>query len=607
MPDDVPPQTPTAAPRGLRQHWPLLVLLVATFACFTPLLDVAFSWDDEALIVDNQLIKVLDEGGTWGDVIHGAFTRDLWSTTRLPTLKSGYYRPLMLLSLGLDRSLAGLSSAAAHFHSLLWHLLAVGMLYGLAHRLLGRAGAALAATLFALHPVQSEVLALVAARNDSMAAALVLGALWLLVERAPSAARIIGAATLALLALLSKESAVLALFMLFALDLARFRRPVGWPRYAALAASLLAYVPLRRIADLDAAIAPTESSLRLVSSQALQIAGSYAQILVWPWPLTPARHVHYLPEIGDTLQGLVLLGAALALAVWKGRDRPLVLVGLAWAAAAFAPSLAATFDKGLLGERYLYFPMAGLGLAVAAALPRIPTWAPAVVAVPAILALQARLPHWQDSRTVWEHAHDVAPTAFTAGGLAWYYHRDKDYPRANALFIQALEGEPPYRDVCEMVVMSHLEAKEAAEAVRVGKWALTERGCPADGMLLNHYAIALGGLGRFAEAAQVASNHPRGLHGPGLVVVGAHRAVTGDLQTLYAAAARMAKDDPTYLDRVAKTLRLGGQPEVSQRGLALKQGPPAAADAAPAAPAPTPFIPQGVAPPDASAPVGGTD
>lgn len=584
-PADQAPTAPATPPGGLRAHWPLLVLLVVTFASYVPLLSVTFSWDDEALIVDNRVTHDL---GNWPEF----FTRDLWSTTKLSSLKSGYYRPLMLLSMAVDRALFPwgvgerdpekllAASGFAHFHSLLWHLLAVGMLYGLVNRLLGRGSALVAATLFALHPLQSEVMALVAARNDSMAAALVLAALWLVVEARPGVGRLVGAGALALLALLSKESAVLALIMLLALDLARHRKPVGWPRYLAFGAALLVYLPLRRLADLDAAIAPSQDSLRLVSEHALAIVASYASMLVWPWPLTPARHMLYLPDLGTMLQGLVLLVALLAAAIWRGKNTPLVLLGLAWAVLTFAPSLAATVDKGLLGERYLYFPIAGLGLALAAAVPQLPRWAPVAFAVPAIVALQLRLPHWKDSRTVWEHAHAVAPTAFTAGGLAWYYHRDRDFKRANELFVEALEGDPPYRDVCEMIVMSHLEAKDAAKAVDVARWAMTERGCAANGLLYTHYAVALAGTGQFESAAKVASNHPQGLHGPGLVVMGAYRALRGDLTTVYQAAVRMQKDDPSYLDRVAKMLRLGGQPAASQAVLALKAGPPAAPPAA---------------------------
>ena len=559
------PQSP--APRGLRAWWPLLVLLVVTSAAYAPLWDVAFSWDDEALIVDNQVVGDLSR---WREF----FTRDLWSTTRLSSLKSGYYRPLMLLSLALDRAWFGLSSTAAHIHSLLWHLGAVAALYGLLLRFAAPLTAVTGATLFALHPVQSEVLALVAARNDAMAAAFVLAALGLLAPREVGPARLGAAALLGLAGLLSKESAALALLMLFSLDLAQWRRPGHWGRYAALAASMTAYIPLRRLADLDSAIAPGEGAFGVLLEHALPLTGVYGSLVVWPWPLTPARHIHYLPALGDTLLGALLLVGLCATAVVKGRHRGLVLAGICWAGASFVPSLAATLDKGLLGERYLYLPMAGLALALVGAVRAMPWWSSLAIAMPSILVLHLRLPTWADSRTVWQAAHDAAPTAFTAGGLAWYYHRDKDYSAANELFRMALEGDPPYRDTCEMIVMSHLEARQTEEAVRVGEWALRERGCDPAGLITHHLAIALAGTGRWEDGARVAANRPGGPEGPAIIVIAGHEARKGRLALVHEAARRRAPTDPTFLQRTAKLLRLSGDTEVAAAVLALRSAPP---------------------------------
>lgn len=550
-----------------RSHGALLVLLGACALTYSPLWDVAFSWDDEALIVDNQVTGSLANIGEF-------FTRDLWGTTRLSELKSGYYRPLMLLSLALDRALFGLSATAAHVHSLLWHLAAVVALHRLLVRLVPSGPALAGATLFALHPVQSEVLALVAARNDAMAATFVLFALGLLTERFPSPAKLVGAGALALCGLLSKESAVLAIAMLLALDVARFRRPVGWRRYLALGGALGVYLPLRRLADLDAAIAPSHAAFQVVWEHGLELVGVYGQLLVWPWPLTPARHIHYLPPAADTLFGAFVALDLIVLLLIFGRRRWLVLAGLAWALAAWIPTLAATLDKGLLGERYLYLPMAGFALALAAALPAtLKRWLLPAVALPCCVALQLRLPDWKDSRTVWEHAHRVAPTAFTAGGLAWYVHRDRELDRALPLFVMALEGDPPYRDVCDMIVSAHLEAKRAERAVEVARWALEKRGCSPGGLITNHFAVALAGTGRWDEAASVATNRPGGLSGPGITVVLADRARQGDLEVLRRAMAAKPTDRGLP-GRVAKLLRLGGEPEAAARVLALQDRAP---------------------------------
>jgi len=402
-----------------------------------------------------------------------------------------------------------------------------------------------------------------------MAAALVLVALGLLLDRDVKWPRLVGAFAAALAALLSKESAVLALVMLLTLDLARWRRPGAGARYASLLAALVVYVPLRRLADLDSAITPTADSLRLVAASSIDIAAIYGGLLVWPWPLTPARHLLYLPPLHQTLFGLAVFGVVLGLAISRARDRTLAVAGLLWAALAWAPTLAATLDKGLLGERYLYLPLAGLGLTAAAALPAtLPwRWLAALTAL-AVGTIQMRLPDWQDSRTVWERAHAHAPTAFTAGGLAWYYHRDRDLDAANALFVMALQGDPPYRDVCDLILSSHMEARQTQRAVELGRWAIEERGCPRGGLITGHYAVALAGTGRWDEAVTVALNRPGGTDAPGLVVVAGGRARAGDLKSVVQLA-RQQKDPVDFAGRVAKLLRLSGEADAAARVTAL--------------------------------------
>ena len=540
----------------LRRNGPLLLLLVITALAYARLWGVGWSWDDEALVLDNQVTGSLSNIGEF-------FTRDLWGTTRLESLKSGYYRPLFLLSLAIDRALFGLSATAAHVHSLLWHLLVVGGLYGLIRRLVNPAAALTAATLFALHPINAEVLALVAARNDSMAASMSLFAIWLVLDREFHAGKAAAAGLLFLGGLLSKESAVLAPLMLLVLDLGRFKRPGDLLRYVPFVISGGIYLGLRSLADINAGIMPGESSYALIADRAVEIIALYGRLLVWPWPLSPARHAHYLPPIVENLPGLLVFCGLIVAALVKGKEKLLVVVGLLWAGLAFAPSLAATLDKGLLGERYLYFALAGLMLSMAAALPRPPRWLAPVLAVPCIIALQIRLPEWQDSRTVWEAAHRVSPSPFTGAGLGWYYHRDKELDKALPLLVMALEGDPPYRDVCELIVSAHLEDKQPREAARIAKWAIEERGCPNKGLIIDHSAIALAGSGEWEEAVTVALSQPGGPRGMGIVVLAAAQARRGNLDAVRTGA--YLNKDPDFVKRVAQLLKIGGEPAIAEK------------------------------------------
>lgn len=547
-------------PHPLRRALPLLALLLVTTLAFARLYAAQFSWDDEALVRDNQWTGSLSQ-------IPELFRRDLWSTTRLSSLESGYYRPLFLVSLAVDRALFGLSPAGAHAVSLAWHLAAVAALYGLTQRLLGRDQALLAATIFALHPAQSEVLALVAARNDSMAAALTLGALTLLVEREARPRALVGAGLLSFAAMLSKESGVLAMLMLLALDLGRWGRPGPARRYAPLALALLAYVGLRASVGVGSAISSGATGVQALISNLPGLLATYGSLLVWPWPLSPARHIHYLPPLHETLPGLLALLGLLGVGLARAERRGLALAALAWSALSFAPTLAATLDKGLLGERYLYFPIAGLGLFAASALASPPRWLAPALAAPAILALQLRLPDWQDSRTVWEAAHRSAPSPFTAAGLGWYLHRDGELDRAMPLLVEALEGEPPYLDACGLVVLAHLEAKKAAEAARIGLWAL-QRGCAPEGEISNQTALALASVGRWDEAVKLARDRPGGAAGTGVVVIAAAWARTGRLDAVTALAPRVP-GPPAFSARVAKLLSLAGEPAAAAAVAAL--------------------------------------
>ncbi|MFT4979677.1 MAG: hypothetical protein ACI8S6_005589, partial [Myxococcota bacterium] len=551
--------TTESSEKGWRRHWPLMLLLAVTALSYARLWSVGWSWDDEALILDNQVT-----GSLWN--IGQFFTHDLWGTTQLSELKSGYYRPLMLLTLAVDRAIfPEISSQAgatlSHIHSLVWHLGAVAALYAVLVRMFVPVTAATGALLLALHPLNAEVLALVAARNDSMAALFTLAAMWMVMDRTARPGRLLGAGLLFLAGLLSKESAILGPVMLLTLDLARWRRPGDLIRYLPFVLSAGVYFALRSLADINQGIS-LSAGIGHLQDNLLGLVALYGKLLVWPWPLTPARHISYLPPASENLLGLVLCLGLLGAAITRGKQRALVVAGLVWAGLAFAPSLAATLDKGLLGERYLYFSMAGLGLMLVAAVPQPPRWLVPALAIPAILALQLRLPQWQNSRTVWEAAHAASPSPFTAAGLAWYYHRDGDLDKANPLLVYALEGEPPYRDVCDLIVMSHLQAKQTEEAARLAAWAVRERGCPPRGMIIDHWAVALAGMGQWSEAVQVAMQQPGGPAGPGRVVVAAAQARTGQIDAVRQQAA--ASGDPQYLARVARMLRLGGEPEAAE-------------------------------------------
>lgn len=498
-----------------------LVLLLATLAAWAPVARLGFVWDDRALLVDHPRL---------GDpaALPGLLLTDLWSPTGISA--PPYYRPLVVLSFALDRHLLGLSPAGAHLHSLAWHALAVLLVHALLHRLRPGLPALAGAALFALHPLQSEAVAFVAARNDPMAVALAAAALLAAQPHDARPARLAGAGALAAAALLAKESVVLLPALLVALDLGRGGRPGPWVRPAALAAGVAATLALRATLGLaGGGRLPTAPQLVETLERLPAVLALYGQLLVLPWPLGTGRQLVYLdPPAATVVAGLAALGLGAGLLVRRGGR--LAAAGLAVAGLGLLPSGLALAAVARVMERFAYLPMLGVAVAVAAAWParggRGPLLALALVAV---ALLQVRLPEWRDdeARLAADAAHHPTPyTAWALGNHLLQQGRPADALPALEASVLDLAHPRRWPHSCR-------QAQEAA--VRTGQWERGVRlvdeavGCEDDGALGAWEAASLAMRGRWAEVDARAQDPDRPLP---------------ELWRPAAAAAALARGDP---------------------------------------------------------------
>lgn len=485
-----PPAAPGWTPP---QRLAIALVFLLAVAAYAALAMAGFVFDDVPLVVDNTLT------GDLGNLPR-FFTTDLWQTAGSAQVDSGYYRPLMLLSLAVDRALWGLSPAGHHLHSLAWHLAATAALLGLLLRLAPRTPAILGAALFALHPIQSEAVAWIAARNDLMAAAFTFLAAGLLLEERPRLVALLGGGLAALCALLSKESGIFVVGLVGLLDLARWGRPRGPARYGVMLAAVGAWAALRAAADIQPASVPGADGLALLAGAAPQLGAHYLRRVLWPWPLSVGATIEYLrdpwPQVAAGWLGGALLAGALL-----GRGRRLGAAGLVFAALAFGPPLLAIGVRGQLGERYLYLPMGGLAIALAAAAPRSDRALLAALPVVAAWmgALHHRLPEWRDDLALQAAAVEDTPSGYSRTSLAHIYNQQERYAEATPLFQEALRDHPPYLDACAHAVRSPLYAGLLEDAV-AGVRLTDAAGCPADGRLLGLQALALAQAGQWDEA-----------------------------------------------------------------------------------------------------------
>jgi len=491
------------------------LVVAVTLAAFLPTLGNGFaSWDDAINFVDNPSYRGLGPAQL------------RWMFT---TFRAGHYIPLTWLSLGLDYLLWGLRPAGYHLTSLLLHAATALAFYFLALRLLRLAlppattpaalgcGAALAALLFAVHPLRVESVASATERRDVLSGLFyVLALLCYLkaVARAPAAPpspRVSWSARLRLrlppsvswsarlrlrlppsaswsprlrlrlpphwylltlgcfaAALLSKSIAVTLPLTLLVLDVYPLRRlggPAGWrvPRpwleklpFFALSAAA-ATVAFLALLPLGNARSVAEMGLGLRALLAVYGLAFYLFKTLLPVHLSPL----YPLSVTITWWHLAaVVGTALVAVLMRRRWPAFTAVCLVYAIT-LAPVLG-FFHNGpqAVADRYSY--LACLGWALLAGAAAAHTWAGARVVRAALCAAIVTLAVltwqqtsvWQNGVTLWSHAAALGP-----GGRAAHSNL------AEALEADARPGEaiPHYFEAMRR------SARKATWHVRLGR------------------------------------------------------------------------------------------------------------------------------------------
>src|SRR5580704_560303 len=156
------PETLELLANYLRRPAVLLPLLgLVAFVLYSGSLSFEFVWDDSPQIVNNPIIR------TWSNLPR-AFGSDLWYHVARHQV---YYRPLFVAWSMLNYSLFGLRLWGWHLGAILVHVAATAAVFWLSRKLgLEYWTAALAALIFALHPIHIEPVAWISAASDSMVA-----------------------------------------------------------------------------------------------------------------------------------------------------------------------------------------------------------------------------------------------------------------------------------------------------------------------------------------------------------------------------------------------------------------------------------------------------
>jgi hypothetical protein len=455
----------TAVPELLSVRTSLVVALclgAVVFAVYSPGLNFQFVLDDHRFTGDPRI--------QFPDHVWDYFANYVWA--QFTGGPPSFYRPLFLLWLRMNFILSAMSPWGWHLLSIVKHL-AVAVLLGLlVLRLLrDRVAALVAATLFALHPAQTESVAWVTVPDPLMSAA-ILGALllylrWIAVvpqgrshertsrksARSRKAAQpqmywLVASAAVCFAALLAKETSIIFPVLIFALPLLVPRGENGDADFRVrLRRALRHTVPflcvtglylLMRFHALGGKLASRTQSLPW-STVLLSWPATlwfYVKVLLWPdhsrafADPTLAQRFSFRGVIMPGL-GVACAVAILALALiwaWKKARRDLpaqdaanVEYALVIGTLLLGLPILLTLDLNALNPgdflhgRYTYLPSAGLMLLVATVwhvagelrVPLLPA-AGLLAVVFAVLAVSQEK-QWKDDLTVFTVAHELAP------------------------------------------------------------------------------------------------------------------------------------------------------------------------------------------------------
>lgn len=339
----------------------LLLLLLVTAGVMAPALWGDFVYDDIPLVLQNPRVHSLT----------APILEPLWGH------EFAYWRPFAGTLMAISLACGG--AMVLHAFSLAIHLVAVAVAFGLARDLTKNAGAGLfVAILFALHPVQVESFAWGAAVQDPLVGLFVLCSLHALVRWRESGS--VGPPRWTVcafaLALLSKETGVIALPAMILLDRLVLRPATGRSRgvYLALVTVLVVYLLLRMwvfgslLAGWDRAqIDPTIVGSRRFTAP-VEVLGEFTKLLVLPWPLLPFRAVAAETSAAAFFAKTVWLLLPLGLLGWAwrtGRRVAVFGIGLALISALIPAVNFHAIGSFPIADRYLYVPVFGFALVLA--------------------------------------------------------------------------------------------------------------------------------------------------------------------------------------------------------------------------------------------------
>ncbi len=329
-------------------------LILVVFGAYSKVLDAEFVYDDFAFIVNNKAIQSFSPFSKF-------FADPNIFTGAQDNLGGKNWRPISSLAFAIEYRLFGPNPFGFHFISVLFHLINIVLIYLLIVEITGRKGIAVTvSSLWALHPVLTEAVSWVSNQSSIIFFGFFLLALLALFKKNFWMSYLFFC-----LSLLSKEMALGGVFIIAAVFFIFLKEQ--WKKFIPFVVLSVAYLLARYeiIGSLGDHVLRGSFWQNLLLAPVVFI--KYIGLSVWPVNLLLDYSNFLLPSGLADIR--VILGFAVfvvfALLIWLGFRKSFenFSLGVIWFAAFLLPVLQVIPFQDIIGERFLYAPLAGFFLA----------------------------------------------------------------------------------------------------------------------------------------------------------------------------------------------------------------------------------------------------
>lgn len=384
------------------QNWvPALILVLLPLLLYAGAMQFGYVLDDKLVLSENKFVQKGTKGVS--DIFaNESFTGFLGQQEVL--VAGARYRPLSIATFAIEHQLFGVNPGLSHFFNILLYGLTALLIYRLLHLVAPPSKDTkwylglpfVAALLFALHPLHTEVVANIKGRDEILALLLALASAYYLLRVLDGSGKAWQgwwAGGLFLLAILAKENAItfLAIVPLLALIHAKPSLKSLGKHMLPFVVATVAYLVIRR-SVLGFLFDGGQEITNLMNNPFVDASGSeksatisltlawYLKLLVFPHPLTHDYYPYHVPLVtwGDwrAILGVAAHVGLLGIAVWSWRKEKLISFAILYYLATLSLVSNILFPVGtFMNERFLYMPSLAFCIVLAWLLTqKLPQW-----------------------------------------------------------------------------------------------------------------------------------------------------------------------------------------------------------------------------------------